>query len=154
MKKSTKAKKLVLRPFDAADYLTDIEAIVAYLDESFASNDPAELAASIGTVARAVGMSKVARRAKVSRDSLSRALSRKGNPDLSTIINVLRACGVTLAATAAQAKRFANKVGEMKRGRSSMPAPYCGPATKGGASRRSCPWTSTRQLFLARVIAL
>jgi probable addiction module antidote protein len=101
MKKSAKTKKLVLRPFDAAEYLTDAEAIAAYLDESFASNDPAEIAASIGTVARALGMSKVARRAKVSRESLYRALSRTGNPELSTIVGVLRACGVTLAAKAA-----------------------------------------------------
>jgi probable addiction module antidote protein len=101
MKKSVKAKKLVLRPFDATEFLTDAEAIAAYLDEAFASNDPAEIAESIGTVARALGMSKVARSARVSRESLYRALSRNGNPELSTIIGVLRACGVTLAAKAA-----------------------------------------------------
>ncbi len=101
MKKPPKAKKPVLRPFDAAEFLTDTETIAAYLDEAFASNDPAEIAESIGTVARALGMSKIARNAKVSRESLYRALSRNGNPELSTIIRVLRACGVTLAAKAA-----------------------------------------------------
>ncbi len=101
MKKPAKAKKRVLRPFDAAEFLTDAETIAGYLNEAFASNDPAEIAASIGTVARALGMSKVARRAKVSRESLYRALSRNGNPELSTMIGVLHACGVTLAAKAA-----------------------------------------------------
>ncbi len=101
MKKSAKSKKPVLRPYDSARYLTDVEAILAYLNESFASNDPAEIAESIGTVARAVGMSKVARSAKVSRESLYRALSRNGNPKLITIIRVLGACGVTLAAKVA-----------------------------------------------------
>jgi probable addiction module antidote protein len=101
MKKSAKAKKPALRPFDAAEFLTGAETIAAYLDEAFASNDPAEIAESIGTVARALGMSKIARGAKVSRESLYRALSRNGNPELSTIIGVLRACGVTLAAKAA-----------------------------------------------------
>ncbi len=101
MKKSAKAKTPVLRPFDAAEFLTDAETIVAYLDEAFASNDPAEIAESIGTVARALGMSKVARSANVSRESLYRPLSRNGNPELSTMISVLRACGVTLAAKAA-----------------------------------------------------
>jgi probable addiction module antidote protein len=101
MKKSTKAKKPALRPFDAAEFLTDAETIAAYLDEAFASSDPAEIAEAIGTVARALGMSKIARNAKVSRESLYRALSRTGNPELSTIIGVLRACGVTLAAKAA-----------------------------------------------------
>lgn len=101
MKKPAKAKKLVLRPYDSADYLTDAESIAAYLDEAFASNDPAEIAASLGTVARAVGMSKVARRAKVSRESLHLALSRDGKPEFSMVIGVLRACGVTLSAKAA-----------------------------------------------------
>jgi probable addiction module antidote protein len=71
MKKPAKAKKPVLRPFDADEVLTDAETTAAYLDEAFASNDPAEITESIGTVARALGMSKVARGAKVSRESLT-----------------------------------------------------------------------------------
>ena len=101
MKKSARTRKPKLRLFDAARYLTDGESIAADLDEAFASNDPAEIAESLGTVARALGMSKVARHAKLSRESLYRALSRNGNPELSTMIGVLRACGVTLAAKAA-----------------------------------------------------
>ena len=101
MRKSTNAKKPVLRPFDAAEFLTDAETIVGYLNEAFASNDPAEIAESIGTVARALGMSKIARSAKLSRESLYRALSRDGNPELATMVRVLRACGVRLAAKAA-----------------------------------------------------
>jgi len=101
MTKSSKPRKPRLRRFDPARYLTDPVTIAAYLDEAFASNDPAEIAESLGTVARALGMSKVARHAKLSRESLYRALSPNGNPALSTMIGVLRACGVTLAAKAA-----------------------------------------------------
>ncbi len=48
MKKPAKAKKPVLRPFDAAEFLTDAETIAAYLDEAFAFSGPAEIAESIG----------------------------------------------------------------------------------------------------------
>ncbi len=98
MKKSAKVKKRVLRPFDAAEFLTDTETIAGYLDEAFASNDPAEIAESIETVAHALGMNNVARGAKVSRESLYRALSRNGNPEFNTIIGVLRARGIALVA--------------------------------------------------------
>src|SRR5262245_22488950 len=93
--------KITLTTFDAAEYLDTKEAIAAYLSESFASNDPAEIAEAIGTVARARGMSDVARQAGVSRESLYRALSRQGNPELSTMMGVLKACGMRL--TEAQA---------------------------------------------------
>jgi len=102
--------KLILTPYDSAEYLDTEEAIVAYLSESFASNDPAEIAEAIGTVARARGMTVVARQAGVSRESLYRALSRQGNPELSTMMGVLKACGVRLtAAPAANQRRGARR---------------------------------------------
>ena len=95
-----KPRKLVLRTFDAARYLKAPETRAAYLDEAFKSNDIPEIVEALGTIARAVGMSKVARSAKVSRERLAQVLSRNGTPDLNTVIGVLRACGVLLVAKA------------------------------------------------------
>lgn len=92
-------------PYDSAEYLDTAEAITACLGETFASNDPAEIAAAIGTVARARGMSEVARQAGVSRESLYRALSRHGNPELATTMGPLEACGVRLTAAPAAGPR-------------------------------------------------
>ena len=85
------------RPFDPARYLDSEEAIVAYLDEAFATEDPAFIADAIGVAARARGMTQVARDAELSRESLYRALSAAGNPEFSTILRVLRALGLRLS---------------------------------------------------------
>lgn len=92
------AARVAFRPFDAAEFLDDEETIAAYVSEAFESNDPAEMAEAVGTIARARGMTEIARQAGVSRESLYRALSSKGNPELSTLVNVMRACGIRLAA--------------------------------------------------------
>jgi probable addiction module antidote protein len=100
-------KKPILKPFDAAEYLDTDEAIETYISESLASNDPSEIAEAIGTVARARGMSTIARKAGVSRENLYRSLSRNGDPQLSTLISVLKACGIELRASATKAKKAA-----------------------------------------------
>lgn len=84
--------------FDAAEFLDDDETITGYLKEAFESGDPADIAEAIGTVARARGMTEIARKAGVSRESLYRALSRRGNPELATLMSVLDACGLKLSA--------------------------------------------------------
>lgn len=85
------------RQFDPATYLDSGEAIAAYLSEAVASNDPAFIADSLGVVARARGMTKVARDAGLSRESLYRALSPDGNPELSTLLRVLDVLGLRLS---------------------------------------------------------
>lgn len=85
------------RPFDPANYINSAEAAVAYLDDAFADGDPAGIADAIGAVARAGGMSKVAGRTGFSRTSLYRALSRNGNPELATIVAVLKTAGLRLS---------------------------------------------------------
>jgi probable addiction module antidote protein len=85
------------RQFDPAAYLDTDEAIAAYLNEAIASNDPAFIADSLGVVARARGMTKVARDAGLSRESLYRALSPDGNPELSTLLRVLDVLGLRLS---------------------------------------------------------
>lgn len=90
------------KPFDPADYLDNDEACAEYMTEALATNDPAFIADALGVVARARGMSKVARETGLSRESLYRALSADGNPELSTLLQVLRALRLRLAATPAE----------------------------------------------------
>lgn len=59
--------------------------------------DPALIAAAIGDVARAHGMAQIAAETGRSRESLYRALSDKGNPQLDTLIGVLKAIGLRLS---------------------------------------------------------
>lgn len=86
------------KPFDPAEYLDDSESIAAYMSEALESEDPAFVADALGVVARARGMSEVARDAGVSRESLYRALSTDGNPEFGTVLRVVRALGLRLSA--------------------------------------------------------
>lgn len=92
------------KPFDAAAYLDSREAIAAYLSEAFETNDPAFITAALGTVARAQGMTAVAKESGLSRESLYKALSPEGHPEFSTVLKVLNALGVQLHAEAKIAK--------------------------------------------------
>ena len=89
---------LKTRPYDSAAYLKDAAAIAAYMSEALATNDPAFIRKAMGTVARARGMSEIARAAGLSRESLYKALGAEGNPEFGTVLRVLRACGLHLAA--------------------------------------------------------
>ena len=86
--------------FDAADYLEDPEDIAFYLEEAFATEDPTYISHALGTVARAKGMSEVARKTGLSRESLYKALSAKGNPEFATILKVMRALDLKITAKA------------------------------------------------------
>lgn len=85
-------------PYDTADYLDSPEVIEDYLTEAFLTGDVEFISQAIGTVARAQGMTGVAREAGVSRENLYRALDADGNPQLGTIIKVLGALGYQLVA--------------------------------------------------------
>jgi probable addiction module antidote protein len=69
--------KAKTKPFDPAEYLDDSESIAAYLTDALESEDPAFVADALGVVARARGMSEVARKAGVSRKPLSRSKRRR-----------------------------------------------------------------------------
>ncbi|MCO6390202.1 putative addiction module antidote protein [Aliihoeflea aestuarii] len=85
-----------IRPWDAASHLDSKEMILAYLEAALEDGDPALIAAAIGDVARARGMSEVAATAGMSRESLYKSLSTDGNPAFSTILKVLRALDLEL----------------------------------------------------------
>lgn len=89
--------QLKTRAFDPAEYLNDDVAIAAYLSEALETGDEAFVADALGVVARARGMSDVAREAGVSRESLYRALSAGGNPEFATVLRVVRALGLKLS---------------------------------------------------------
>ncbi len=97
-------KKIKTSAYDSADYLTSREAINAYLEEALESDDPAFIAKALGTVARARGMSRIAKKSGLSRESLYKALSSDGNPEFGTIIRVMNALGLKFSITATQAQ--------------------------------------------------
>jgi len=82
--------------FDSAAYLDSPEAIEAYLEDALESNDPAIIAHALGVIARAKGMSRIAQHAGLSRESLYKALSADGNPELATVLKVIKALGLKL----------------------------------------------------------
>lgn len=88
--------------WDPAEHLDSEEAIVAYVDAALEDGDPALIAAALGDVARARGMSEVSRETGLSRESLYKALSADGNPELGTVVRVMKALGLRLTASAAE----------------------------------------------------
>lgn len=95
----TKAKaKTKTRPWDAAEYLRSEEEMAAYLEAALDEGDPALFAAALGDVARAKGMTQIAREAGLGRESLYKALSAEGNPEFATVLKVLRSLGLKLHA--------------------------------------------------------
>ena len=95
--------KMQTQPWDAADYLETEEDIVLYLEAAFEDGDPGLIAAALGDIARAKGMTTVAAEAGLGRESLYKALSPDGNPEFATVLKVLRALGLRLHASASTA---------------------------------------------------
>ena len=96
-------KKNKTSPYDSAEYLDTGEAINAYMEDALETDDPAFIAKALGTIARARGMSKIAKKAGLSRESLYKALSTDGNPEFATILRVMQALGLKFSITAKQA---------------------------------------------------
>jgi probable addiction module antidote protein len=95
--KSSKPK-MKTTPYDVTEYLKTPEDMAAYLDAWLdeAPDDAAGIARALGDIARAKGMTQVAKDAGLSRESLYRALSADGNPSFATVLKVARALGVKL----------------------------------------------------------
>ena len=98
-KKSVKTKTSA---YDVSEHLRTPEEMAAYLDAWLeeAPEDAAGIARALGDIARAKGMSQVAKDAGLSRESLYRALSAEGNPSFATVLKVAKALGVRLHAQA------------------------------------------------------
>ena len=87
-----------LPEFDAAPYLDSEEAVAAYLTDILEANDPALLAAALGDIARARGMSEIAKSSGLTREALYKALRSDAQPRFDTINRVCTALGVRLVA--------------------------------------------------------
>jgi probable addiction module antidote protein len=90
----TKSEKY--KPFDAADYLVDLDDVAGYLELALedSAEDPTAVPRALGVIARSRNMSELARRVGMSRDGLYKALSEDGNPTWSTILKVTNALGL------------------------------------------------------------
>jgi probable addiction module antidote protein len=93
---------LETRLFDPVEYLDTPDAVAEYLMAAFESGDNGVIADALGVVAKARGMSQLARDTGLARPALYRALSPDGNPEFETVLKVLRALGVTLKPAVAE----------------------------------------------------
>jgi probable addiction module antidote protein len=87
------------RVWDPAEHLVTEEDMAAYLEAALQEGDSALIAAALGDIARAKGMSQIARDAGLGRESLYKALSADGNPEFATIMKVVAALGLRLHAS-------------------------------------------------------
>ena len=84
---------LKTKKYDVANYLDSDEMIAVYLDAAFESGDLSRIAEALGDVARARGMTKIAKATGLAREQLYKTLSAEGKPELSTVLKVMAAFG-------------------------------------------------------------
>ena len=87
-----------LTTFDIAEMLDSDEAIAAFMADAFETDDAGYIAHAVGVVARAKGMTQIAKETGLSREQLYRSFSKSGNPTLKTTIAVMKALGIELRA--------------------------------------------------------
>ena len=86
--------------YDSADYLKTDEDIQLYFEACLEESDPALIAHALGVIARARGMTQLARDTGLTREGLYKALSADGNPEFATVMKVIKALGLQLHAAA------------------------------------------------------
>lgn len=87
-------EKIETYVWDVVDHLKTEEDMIAYLDAALEDGDPSLIVAALGDIARAKGMTQVAREAGLGRESLYKALSLSGNPEFASVLKVLSALGL------------------------------------------------------------
>jgi len=95
--------------FDAADYLDSEQRQVAYITSALETGDADFVRDALGIVARARGMSKIAKNAGLNRESLYKTLGENGNPGFATVLRIVRALGLTLSVRPAAARRTSKR---------------------------------------------
>ena len=95
---------LKLTKWDSAEHLKDEEDIALYLEACFneAGDDAAFIAKALGEIARARGMTQLAKDTGLGRESLYKALSGEGNPSFATVLKVMHSMGIKLQVQAAR----------------------------------------------------
>jgi probable addiction module antidote protein len=96
-----------LKTFDAAEVLDTAKAQEIYLRLILEDGDPDEFLRALGTVARARGMTDVAKAAGITREGLYKAFGEGGNPSYATVASVVRALGITLTMRKPRRRRAA-----------------------------------------------
>lgn len=94
--------KLKTKPWDPAEHLETEQDMAAYLEVALEEGEPALVAAALGDIARAKGMTQLARDTGLGRESLYKALSESGNPEFATVMKVVEALGLRLHAAPAK----------------------------------------------------
>lgn len=84
--------------WDAAEFLESEEMIAAYIEEAFAEGDQKMIQKALGNVARARGISGLAKETGLSRETIYKALSEDGDPRFSTLMSLMKAMGLKLVA--------------------------------------------------------
>jgi probable addiction module antidote protein len=88
--------KIKTRPLDIAELLDSEEAIADYIADALDDDEPSALVRALGTVARARGMTQIARETGLARGALYRALSDSGNPEIETLRRILKTMNLRL----------------------------------------------------------
>lgn len=83
-----------LFPYDPAEDLVSDKGIAYFMEEAFKTGDPAFIAHALGIVARAKGMTQIAKETGLSREQLYRSFSKDGNPSLKSTFAVMKALGI------------------------------------------------------------
>jgi probable addiction module antidote protein len=83
--------------WDTADFIHDEEDVIVFLTNAFEEGDPAYIAHVLGAVARSKGVTEIARKAGVSRETIYSSLTKDGDPRLSTLTGVFSAMGLVLS---------------------------------------------------------
>lgn len=99
------ASKLKLTRWDPLDHLHTPADLAGYLEAAIEIGDPQLIAAVLGDIARAKGMTHIARATGLGRESLYKALSPNGNPEFATVLRVIAALGLKLKAVPVEAAR-------------------------------------------------
>lgn len=97
--------------YDTSEYLENEQDIIAYLNAIAEYDNPALMQAALGNVAKARGMTQIAKDAGVGRESLYKSLSKDGNPSFQTIAKVIHALGGRLTIQAARKNKTQTGVG-------------------------------------------
>ena len=85
-------------PYDTAEYLDNDEAIEVFMADAFETGDISYIAHALGVIARAKGMTQIAKDTGLSREQLYRSFSEQGNPTLKTTLAVMRSLGLDITA--------------------------------------------------------
>ena len=97
--------KKKLRTFDAADYLESDAVVAEYLNAALEDKNPDVLLQAIADVAKARGMTQLAKETGLGRESLYKALAPGAKPRYDTVLKLVRALGVELRASPVPAGR-------------------------------------------------